>query len=210
MTIERNQNGSHLTRVRNLLPKVTAEADRIDRDRKLPSELANEIADNGFFHLLVPKSLGGAEMDWLEYLAIIEAFGQADGSTAWCVNQGNVFASRSAVMPELLAREIFTDRRSVVANGPPDRSGTRSSRRRISPDRELGFQQRLPSRELDGRHRTGQRHGQAADVSASEGGGEPGGCVAGQRSARNGQFRIRGGGPVCARPSDVRSGWSPA
>lgn len=110
---------SYLTQVQELLPKVIAEADRIDRDRKLPSELANEIADNGFFHLLVPKSLGGAEMDWLEYLAIIEAFGEADGSTAWCVNQGNVFASRSAVMPEILAREIFSDKRSVVANGPP-------------------------------------------------------------------------------------------
>ena len=119
MAVEQSQNGSHLMRVRELLPRVVAAADRIDRERRLPPELSDEIADSGFFRLLVPRSLGGAEMDYLEYLAIIEAFGKADGSTAWCVNQANVFASRSAVMPEPLAREIFSDKRSVVANGPP-------------------------------------------------------------------------------------------
>ncbi len=119
MAVEESQNGSHFIRVRELLTRVVSAADRIDRERKLPPELADEIADSGFFRLLVPQSLGGAEMDYLEYLAFIEAFGKADGSTAWCVNQANVFASRSAVMPEPLAREIFSDERSVVANGPP-------------------------------------------------------------------------------------------
>lgn len=110
---------SYITRIREILPHVIQAADRIDRERKLPVELANEIADAGLFRLLVPRSIGGGEMDWLEYLDIIEMFGEADASVAWCINQGNVFASRSGVMPESLAREVWSDQRSVVANGPP-------------------------------------------------------------------------------------------
>ena len=66
----------------------------------------------------MPRTLGGAEMDYIEYLGLIETFSKADGSTGWCLNQGNVLGTRSAVMPEPLAREIFDDKRSVIANGP--------------------------------------------------------------------------------------------
>ena len=93
-------------------------SDRIDQDRELPPELANAIADKGLFHLLVPRSLGGAEIDYMEFLAIVQTFAEADGSTGWCVNQNNVFATVSASMPEQTAREIWSDPRAVVANGP--------------------------------------------------------------------------------------------
>ena len=108
-------------------------------------------------------------MDYLEYLAFIEAFGKADGSTAWCVNQANVFASRSAVMPEPLAQEIFSDERSGRRQRSPDCSRGPSCGRRVPSDRTLAFQQRLPSRKLDGRHRICYRHRKSTDVSDSEG-----------------------------------------
>ena len=94
-------------------------ADRIDADRALPSELADAIADKGLFRLLVPRSLGGGEIDYLEFLAIVQTFAEADGSTGWCINQNNVFATVSAFMPEQTAREIWSDQRAVVTNGPP-------------------------------------------------------------------------------------------
>ena len=109
----------YLTAARKIGPHVSLAADVIDRERALPKELVDEIKQADLFRLLVPRSIGGAEIDLLEYLNIVEAFGEADASTAWCVNQGNVFASRSAVMPESLAREVWSDRCSVVANGPP-------------------------------------------------------------------------------------------
>jgi alkylation response protein AidB-like acyl-CoA dehydrogenase len=63
--------------------------------------------------------LGGAEMDHMEFLRILEVFAEADASTAWCINQNNVFATDCVKMPEPLAREIWDDRVAVVANGPP-------------------------------------------------------------------------------------------
>ena len=52
MAVEESQNGSHFIRVRELLTRVVSAADRIDRERKLPPELADEIADSGFFACL--------------------------------------------------------------------------------------------------------------------------------------------------------------
>jgi alkylation response protein AidB-like acyl-CoA dehydrogenase len=102
-----------------LAEKVAASADKIDHDRMLPEELAHELADEGFFRLLVPRSLGGAEIGHSEFLRIVRTFARADASTAWCVNQNNVVATDSARMPLETARTIWGEQRAVVANGPP-------------------------------------------------------------------------------------------
>ena len=104
---------------KELASRVARESDRIDREREIPTELFHAIADKNFFRLLVPRSLNGEEMDWLEYLRVIELFAEADASTAWCLNQNNVFATFAAKMPEQTAKEIWSDPRAVVANGPP-------------------------------------------------------------------------------------------
>ena len=108
-----------LERARSLVPRISALADRIDAERKLPRELSDALIDAGIFRLLVPRSLGGEEMDWLDYLDVVRTIAQADGSTGWCVNQGAVFATTSARCPERLAQEVWGDSRTVVGNGPP-------------------------------------------------------------------------------------------
>lgn len=109
----------YLETARELATHVSAAADRIDREREIPSDIAGEIADKGFFRLLVPRSLGGEEISWLDFLRIVQVFAEANASTAWCINQNNVFATNSAKIPENTAREIWSDRRAVVSNGPP-------------------------------------------------------------------------------------------
>ena len=119
MAATQNTPGAYLTAARELTPRVAALADRIDSERELPEELFAELADKGFFRLLVPRSLGGGEIDYLEHLSIVQTFAEVDGSIAWCINQNSVFATVSAKMPESLAREIWSNPRAVVANGPP-------------------------------------------------------------------------------------------
>ena len=50
----------YLGTAHELVERVAAQADQIDLERQIPAELAGEIADKGFFRLLLPKSLGGA------------------------------------------------------------------------------------------------------------------------------------------------------
>ena len=111
--------GRFLAAARELAPRVAEAADLNDRDRRITPEVAAAIADRGLFRLLVPRSLGGGEIDWFEYLSIVQTFAEADGSTGWCVNQNNVYATVSASMPVETAREIWGNPRAVVTNGPP-------------------------------------------------------------------------------------------
>ena len=106
--------------------RVADAADRIDADRQLPADLAADLADAGFFRLLLPRALGGAELAHPDFLRILELFAAADASVAWCLNQNNVFSTRSTRMPRATAEEIWRERRAVVTNGPPA-GGTQST-----------------------------------------------------------------------------------
>lgn len=102
-----------------LAPRIRAAQDQIDAQRELPPALAAQIADAGLFRMLVPRSIGGAELDFPTYLRAVQVVAAADGSTGWCVNQAAVFATRAAFVPKDVALEIWGEPRAVVANGPP-------------------------------------------------------------------------------------------
>ena len=108
-----------LARAQALAPEIAAAAERIDAARELPPALADQMKQHGLFRLLVPRSVGGEEMDWLEYLDVVRTVAYADGSAGWCFNQGAVFATTSCRAPAALAREVWGDPHTVVSNGPP-------------------------------------------------------------------------------------------
>ena len=107
-----------LEAARSLSSLIRASADAADSSRELPVELAHALADAGMFRLLVPRSLAGAELALPAYLDVIEELAKADASTAWCVNQGAVFATNAAFVSPSTARTIWSDPRAVIANGP--------------------------------------------------------------------------------------------
>jgi indole-3-acetate monooxygenase len=108
-----------LEAARKLAPQIRACAEEIEAARELPRALFEAIADAGIFHLLVPRAVGGAELDLPTYIQVIEELGKADASTAWAVNQGAVFATYAARMPREQARAIWVDvPRAVVGNSP--------------------------------------------------------------------------------------------
>jgi alkylation response protein AidB-like acyl-CoA dehydrogenase len=110
---------SPLEAARKLVPMIRSSAETIEQQRELPRPLFEALADAGLFHLMLPRSLGGAELDLPTYVLVIEEIGKADASTGWCVNQGGIFATYAARMPHDAARAIWTDTpRSVVANTP--------------------------------------------------------------------------------------------
>src|SRR5256885_4734082 len=114
-----NETQSPLDAARKLAPMVRSCADETEAERELPRPLFEALADAGFFHLAVPRSLGGGELDLPTYIQVIEELGKADASTAWAINQGAIFATYAARMPRDVARSIWIDTpRSVVANSP--------------------------------------------------------------------------------------------
>jgi alkylation response protein AidB-like acyl-CoA dehydrogenase len=112
-------NANPVDTARNLAPLVREHAAEIEAKRELPRAVFEALADAGLFHLAVPKAIGGAEIDFPTYVRVIEEIGKADASTAWCLNQGSIFATYSARMPSEVARKIWIETpRGVVANSP--------------------------------------------------------------------------------------------
>jgi alkylation response protein AidB-like acyl-CoA dehydrogenase len=110
---------SPLEAARKLAPQIRSGADEIEAQRELPRPLFEALADAGIFHLAVPLSIGGGEIDLPTYIQVIEELGKADASTGWCVNQGAIYATYAARMPRDIARQIWIDPpRAVVANTP--------------------------------------------------------------------------------------------
>ena len=104
---------------------VKPEVDRIDRVRRIPEDLVRPIIDAGYFRLLLPKSLGGAELAHPDFLKIVRIFAETDASVGWCVNQNNVFSTNSIRVSKEVAEAIWGDPQTVVTNGPP-RPGTKA------------------------------------------------------------------------------------
>ncbi|MDX1433555.1 MAG: acyl-CoA dehydrogenase family protein, partial [Gammaproteobacteria bacterium] len=100
---------------RELAPEIAAAAAETEAGGELPHELAARIADAGLFRLLVPRSLGGDELDQPTYVRVIEELARADASTAWCVNQCAVFATNAAFLARDVAESIWAEPRAVVA-----------------------------------------------------------------------------------------------
>jgi alkylation response protein AidB-like acyl-CoA dehydrogenase len=110
---------SLLASARELAPAIRRAAPEIEQKRALPQPLFEQMADAGLFHMLIPRQLGGAELDLPTYVQVIEELGKADASTAWTVNQGGVWATHAVCVPPALAREIWVDTpRGVVSNTP--------------------------------------------------------------------------------------------
>ena len=105
-----------------VLARIAEAGDTIDRERQIPQDVIDAMVDLGLFRLLVPRSVGGLEVDYLDYLALTQAVATADGSTAWCFNQNNILGTMASLMPEPLAQEIWSDSRSILCNGPPAHS----------------------------------------------------------------------------------------
>src|SRR5436190_4122046 len=80
----------------------------MDRRREVTPEVVDALVGADMLRLLLPKSLGGQEMQLVEYAKTIEVLGYADASVAWFINQSNVSSSTSAAaMPHETALDVF-------------------------------------------------------------------------------------------------------
>src|SRR3989441_6716702 len=114
----RTQTVDYLDRARELSPRVAVAAPQIERDRRIPEALLDALHDAGFFRLVLPRSFDGGELDPVTFTLVIEEIAKADASTAWVLCQTAGCSVTAAYVPPDVARDIFGDRRAVMAWGP--------------------------------------------------------------------------------------------
>jgi indole-3-acetate monooxygenase len=114
-------------RARELGPALEAAAEEIERRRELPDSIVEALIERGFFRLLLPRELGGAELSPASYVAVVEEVAKHDASTAWCLGQACGCTMTAAYLDPEAAREIFGAKRAIVAWGPPGPAEARAA-----------------------------------------------------------------------------------
>jgi len=109
---------SYLERARELKPMLAAAGDETERNREVAPEVVEAMKDRGIFRMLLPRSLGGAELDPLTYTEVLYTLAQGDGSPAWCLGQNSGCSMIAPYLPEETAREVFGGRDGILAWGP--------------------------------------------------------------------------------------------
>jgi alkylation response protein AidB-like acyl-CoA dehydrogenase len=110
---------NHIERARALAPMIAEASKDIDKRRELSEQVLSALIDNGFFRMLQPHFLGGAELQPVLFCQVTEAIAAVDASTAWCVCQNNGCSMSAAYLDAEVAREIFGPPTGILAWGPP-------------------------------------------------------------------------------------------
>jgi indole-3-acetate monooxygenase len=108
----------YVQQARELAAELATAADEIERRRELPEAVVAALVERGFFRLLLPRFLGGAELLPADFVPVIEEIAKADASTAWCLNQASGCSMTAAYLEPAAACEIFGGPRGILAWGP--------------------------------------------------------------------------------------------
>jgi alkylation response protein AidB-like acyl-CoA dehydrogenase len=111
MTSQVDETSGTLEAVAALAPDIAARAEEIERGRRVPPDLVEELTAAGCFRTLVPSTHGGAGAALPAQMRVIEELARADGSVGWTVMIGGVTPALLGKLP----RETFD---AMYARGP--------------------------------------------------------------------------------------------
>src|SRR5581483_11042920 len=93
-----------------MAPAIRELAPSIDKNRRLPAELVAQFLEAGFFHMLLPRDLGGREVDPVTAARVVEEVSAGDGAAGWCIMIAQQNLCFAGFLPE-------DDVRTVWGNG---------------------------------------------------------------------------------------------
>jgi alkylation response protein AidB-like acyl-CoA dehydrogenase len=105
-----------------LIPLIEAEAEESEKAQHQSDKVVAELRKSGLNSMLLPKELGGGELDFVDAMRIVERLAWADGSAGWCAMVAGVMAaSAGSFLPDAGAAMIYGKGPDVTlaGNGVP-------------------------------------------------------------------------------------------
>jgi alkylation response protein AidB-like acyl-CoA dehydrogenase len=109
-----------VARAREIGPAIAAVADEIERTQDIPEPVLTALHDSRLYRMLLPRSVGGEQVEPWVYFAAIAEISRFDGSVGW-----NMFVANSSALiaPFILleaAQTIYSNPRGLISWGPPN------------------------------------------------------------------------------------------
>ncbi len=83
MTVTDNNSHSTLGAVEQILPSIAAQADAMEKERRVPAEICEAMEEAGCLTMGVPQELGGTALSQIEISRVLETLAYGDASVAW-------------------------------------------------------------------------------------------------------------------------------
>lgn len=109
---------------RQLAPTVARRAAEVERARRTPRDLLDELAAAGCFRVLPPASHGGLGADVATAMKIFEILARADASVGWTAMIGGTAWIDLLGLPRATFDALFTSRADVIVAGVFNPSGS--------------------------------------------------------------------------------------
>src|SRR5215471_8866969 len=100
-----------------LHPAIRKYHDEIEREQRMPPALFGQLREAGFYKMVIPRSLGGLQVDPLTYLRVVETLAEGAGSVGWNLGNGGVGQLVTLGLPEEGVHEIYGKRADTVIAG---------------------------------------------------------------------------------------------
>lgn len=103
--------------VRDLVPALSERSGEIERARRLPPDLLEQLKAAGCFRMFLPESHGGFGVDLRTGMDVLEAISRADGATGWTVMIGSETPHLLALLPRDRFDAIYSAGPDVIVAG---------------------------------------------------------------------------------------------
>jgi indole-3-acetate monooxygenase len=89
--------------------------EEIDRERRVPRALVEQLRQAGLYRLLLPRTIGGLEVDLLTCFRVVELVSEGDGSVGWNVATNAAAQLVVLSLPDEGVAEIFDHPEPILA-----------------------------------------------------------------------------------------------
>ena len=99
----------------SLRPVLRDYHEEIECEQRIPKPLFEQLRAAGFYRLVIPRALGGLQVDPLTYLRVVELLAEGVGSVGWNIANNSIGQLVTLGLPDEGVNEIHGQGPSVIA-----------------------------------------------------------------------------------------------
>src|ERR1051326_7583786 len=105
---------------------IRAHHDELEREQRLPKALVEQFHAAGFYNLVMPRELGGLQVDPLTYVRVVELAAEAAGAAGWNLANNSICQLIALGLPDEGVHEVFEHGVDSVVAGTAVMGGGRA------------------------------------------------------------------------------------
>jgi alkylation response protein AidB-like acyl-CoA dehydrogenase len=106
-----------------LRPEVRRYHEDIEQEQRFPASLVAQLHEAGVYRMLLPRALGGFQVDPLTYTRVVELMSESAGSVGWNIANNSIGQLVSLGLPDAGVEEIYPSGHATVMAGTAVQGG---------------------------------------------------------------------------------------